>query len=691
MVQSWFITQKTTEVIVQMNLPEFVVSNAKVEKTFDVTSYLSVVYGVGCIILGLKLIMNIFNLYRYLYGITPISKAFSFFNTIFIADGLDPDDVIYDHERVHARQFHSFDVLLFEIIGIFCWFNPVIYLYKTAIKNIHEFIADEIASQSLPSKIDYVMLLFSEKFQTHPSVLVNNFFTKTSLKMRIEMLNKKRSNKVAVLKYGLIFPLFLGMLIFASAFIANGENVAGLLEKMNDNVVSGVILNEENKPVVGASIIIKGAYRGTTTDLKGAFKINIKDSKTVLIVSHVGFESMEVPISDQNYYSVIMKKQIISLMETVVVAYSPNFFKDTIKTKSIVNEPVNGEIFSIVEQNAEFPGGQAELGKFLQRNLRYPKEAQRNNVQGKVFAKFIVEADGEISNISILKGLGSGLDEETVRVIGKMPNWNPGKQNGRAVNSEFAMPVSFVLEGVENSNSRPFEKTTGVDYDHADLFYINGKEVTKKIAMSINNTSIKAIGISKGDVAIRKFGQKGKNGVVEIVLKSDDEAFIDKNKFEKQPIYFLDGKEISLAKVKELDEAKIQSVNVVTVQDAITKYGEKGKDGVVEIITRTNSTDWNDLAKISQLQEEVFTVVEENAEFPGGQGGMGEFLAKNLRYPNPALRANVQGKVFLSFIVKKNGDIQDIQILKGLGFGLDEEAIRVIKAMPKWKPAKQSG
>ena len=90
-------------------------------------------------------------------------------------------------------------------------------------------------------------------------------------------------------------------------------------------------------------------------------------------------------------------------------------------------------------------------------------------------------------------------------------------------------------------------------------------------------------------------------------------------------------------------------------------------------------------------EETVFTVVEQQPEFPGGMAALGQFLGKNIRYPAAASRANVSGRVFVSFVVNTDGQIYDVQVLKGLGFGTDEEAIRVIKAMPKWKPGKQSG
>lgn len=90
-------------------------------------------------------------------------------------------------------------------------------------------------------------------------------------------------------------------------------------------------------------------------------------------------------------------------------------------------------------------------------------------------------------------------------------------------------------------------------------------------------------------------------------------------------------------------------------------------------------------------EEQVFTVVEQQPEFNGGMAALGQYLGKNLRYPAAAQRANVSGRVFVSFVVNTDGSIQDVAVLKGLGFGTDEEAIRVIKAMPKWRPGKQSG
>ncbi|RFS17073.1 energy transducer TonB [Emticicia sp. C21] len=106
----------------------------------------------------------------------------------------------------------------------------------------------------------------------------------------------------------------------------------------------------------------------------------------------------------------------------------------------------SNEAFIHVEVQPTFAGGVSELYKFLNKTLKYPSAAQRNNVGGKVFMSFIVEKDGSITDIQVAKGVGFGLDEEATRAVKLMPNWNPGKQNGRNVRVRFTLPVTFKLE-----------------------------------------------------------------------------------------------------------------------------------------------------------------------------------------------------------------------------------------------------
>ncbi|MDJ1502345.1 TonB family protein [Xanthocytophaga agilis] len=101
--------------------------------------------------------------------------------------------------------------------------------------------------------------------------------------------------------------------------------------------------------------------------------------------------------------------------------------------------------FVAVEQMPEFPGGIAELGKYLQKNLRYPAQARNQNIQGKVFVSFVVGADGTIKDVTIAKGIGYGCDEEAKRVVSSMPKWKAGRQSGRSVPVRYSLPISFTL------------------------------------------------------------------------------------------------------------------------------------------------------------------------------------------------------------------------------------------------------
>lgn len=112
----------------------------------------------------------------------------------------------------------------------------------------------------------------------------------------------------------------------------------------------------------------------------------------------------------------------------------------------VVEKPKEEQIFVAVEQQAEFPGGQGALMKWLSQNVRYPEAAQQNDVQGRVVVKFVVEKDGSIGAATIAKGVDKDLDREALRVVKKMPKWQPGKNNGVAVRSYFNLPVVFKLQ-----------------------------------------------------------------------------------------------------------------------------------------------------------------------------------------------------------------------------------------------------
>ena len=104
------------------------------------------------------------------------------------------------------------------------------------------------------------------------------------------------------------------------------------------------------------------------------------------------------------------------------------------------------KVFDIVEESPQFPGGQSALMQWLRTNIKYPKVAVENGIQGNVYVSFIVRSTGEITDIKVARSVDPLLDQEAIRVIGSMPKWIPGKQGGEAVNVRYTMPLTFRLQ-----------------------------------------------------------------------------------------------------------------------------------------------------------------------------------------------------------------------------------------------------
>lgn len=112
---------------------------------------------------------------------------------------------------------------------------------------------------------------------------------------------------------------------------------------------------------------------------------------------------------------------------------------------AVVEEEDEDKVFLVVEQPAQFDGGMAAMYKFISKNLKYPASARRMGIEGTVFVSFIVDKAGVISDVQVVKGISADCDKEAERVVKTMPNWKPGKQNGRPVKSKFVLPIKFKL------------------------------------------------------------------------------------------------------------------------------------------------------------------------------------------------------------------------------------------------------
>lgn len=549
-VQSWFITKEINEVLYTLYDPSVILIRPTKGTSFTWADILEGLYIIGISICTIRLIITLSQLILVLKNKDfERFTAFSFFGYSFVDETLKKRDTILAHEHVHIQQLHSADVMIFEVIAILNWFNPVVYLYKKDIKHIHEFIADDIASRSESSKVDYAMLLFTQEFGLQPDQLTNRFFTHSTLKRRIQMLSKPRSNKIMLLKYGLSVPLFILMLVLSSATIAKNdvlELVEGKFSVLKDDsidfttrldtntlneikaqtgiYINGKVIAEDGKPLLRA--MVEAGNNVSTTDADGQYEINTLKGDTLKFYAE-GYQNASVVVADKSLINVSLKKT-----PTLVLTPKSDNVLSMVMAEPIVpeKEADNQEVFTTVEENPSFPGGVKALFAFVGKNLKYPIAAQEANVSGKVFVKFVVRKDGTVSDIKVLQGIGFGCDEETVRVIAQMPKWSPGKQNGKPVSVYFTMPVNFVIEEHAKQEKAPANllakgnppQNTEIRFRGINdpLVIVDGKEIKLAEIRDFPTDEIQKIEVLKSKTAIKPYGQKGINGVVLISTKA---------------------------------------------------------------------------------------------------------------------------------------------------------------------------
>ena len=130
----------------------------------------------------------------------------------------------------------------------------------------------------------------------------------------------------------------------------------------------------------------------------------------------------------------------------VLIALMTAFGFSTASAQKTVVSQKNENVFDVVEQMPEYPGGMQALFEYLSQNIKYPEDAQKQKVEGRVLATFVVETDGSISNVEVVKHAFPSLDNEAVRVIQAMPKWTPGKQSGKVVRVKYTVPINFSLK-----------------------------------------------------------------------------------------------------------------------------------------------------------------------------------------------------------------------------------------------------
>lgn len=149
-------------------------------------------------------------------------------------------------------------------------------------------------------------------------------------------------------------------------------------------------------------------------------------------------------VSELNDQLVRLNAELVKLQEQWCDDYYDDYYYE-INYIIVDGKLFLNTIFQIVEEMPEFPGGEPKLMEYISDNIQYPQKARETGIQGRVFVGFVVEPDGSISNVKILRGIGGGCDEEAIRVIESLPKWEPGKQRGKAVRVAYQLPILFRL------------------------------------------------------------------------------------------------------------------------------------------------------------------------------------------------------------------------------------------------------
>ena len=412
-----------------ISLPEIIISaqGNTMQPNTPTTNWLSIIYKSGLFIFSA---IFLFNISKIAYQITHLRKQkksnytiielpentapFSFFNYIFISpQGNYTSEEwaqIIIHETTHARLFHSIDMLLLEIMKVIFWWNPMVYFYKIALRDVHEFQADQATTQK-HNKKEYSRLLFRQSQSGMQTAITSNFIH-SQLKKRIKMMMTKRSNRSELFRYLMILPLLTILFFVSCQQESDSQEVAQTVAKQEAKKTSDEIqqLAEE----------FKGKEK--TPENKAEFQRRAKE--------------------------------LIEKMET-----SPNFKKNR-PGKSVADDGTT--IYKAVQEMPQFQGCDEEAGdgrldkcsekamlSFIYTQIKYPQTARDNNVQGRVIASFIVNKKGKLEKIKILRGIGSGCDEEVIRILELMnteTTWTPGRQDNAVVNVQYILPVNFKLE-----------------------------------------------------------------------------------------------------------------------------------------------------------------------------------------------------------------------------------------------------
>jgi len=387
---------------------------------------------------------------------------FSFFNVVFINPKFHTQanlPEILAHEKVHIREFHWFDLLFTELLTVIFWFNPFIWFFEHAIKQNHEYLADQGVLAQGHSVARYQALLINQLMGMQIIGITNNlnFALNTN---RFKMMTKMKTSASRRIKFAWALPA-IALLLFA---FAEPEYKAKPMETLNpvtniqkgekEQVIHGKVVKEENKkPLPGASIIIKGTSIGTVSDSEGNFTLTNPNPEvdkktggliTEFVISYVGYQTVSErfgPILGQPDKEGVTTSYDFPLKEGVIVIDLPDYKNVPPPPPPPAMNDDGEELFIVVEDLPKYPGGMQGLAMHIQEQKK--KLASTVNLNGKAKIAFTVNEMGKITNIKRVTSDNDLVGKAGVVIVEHLADWTPGKQRGKPVPVNYILPIEF--------------------------------------------------------------------------------------------------------------------------------------------------------------------------------------------------------------------------------------------------------
>ncbi|WP_073280858.1 TonB family protein [Hymenobacter psychrotolerans] len=328
-----------------------------------------------------------------------------------------------------------------------------------------------------------------------------------------------------------------------------------------------------------------------------------------------------------------------------------------------VEEGTEAKVYTYVEQMPQYPGGMEAMQQYLRTNLRYPAQARTNAVEGKVFVSFVVPPTGKPTNAKVVKGIGSGCDEEALRLIKDMPVWTPGKQNGRVVSVNYTIPITFSLNTSSSdlmAVPAPAAPTPPPVVEDKIYTYV---EQMPTLGGSIS-------GVSPALQAALQLPAEVRDG------RTEGQVFVN---FVVRP----DGRATDEKVVRGLSDAcNAAALAAVRALPRFEPGKQNGRVVSVQLTVPVQMYGPNHVFEGGQVATQ--------ASFPGGGTALRDYLTDKLREPKVLKQEGLRGAVEVRFVVQADGRIGATEIVRPLCRSCDEEALRLVRDMPRWTPARNA-